>query len=91
MEKPWKKYIPGLCGALGALLLAGMVRVCFGLERGGTADHAAVAAVLLVLAALALLRLEGCGRDTLLVLLLPVGAAMLARQLQEKRKRVEPI
>jgi Gpi18-like mannosyltransferase len=46
MEKPWKKYIPGLCGALGALLL---------------------------------LRLEGCGRDTLLVLLLPVGAAMLAR------------
>ena len=43
MEKPWKKYIPGLCGALGALLLAGMVRVCFGLERGGTADHAAVA------------------------------------------------
>ena len=51
MEKPWKKYIPGLCG------------------------------VLLVLAALALLllRLEGCGRDTLLVLLLPVGAAMLAR------------
>ena len=55
MEKPWKKYIPGLCGALGALLLAGMVRVCFGLERGGTADHAAVAAVLLVLAALALL------------------------------------
>ena len=61
MEKPWKKYIPGLCGALGALLLAGMVRVCFGLERGGTADHAAVAAVLLVLAALALLllRLEG--------------------------------
>lgn len=83
MEKPWKKYIPGLCGALGALLLAGMVRVCFGLERGGTADHAAVAAVLLVLAALALLllRLEGCGRDTLLVLLLPVGAAMLARAL----------
>lgn len=83
MEKPWKKYIPGLCGVLGALLLAGTVRVCFGLERGGMADHAAVAAVLLVLAALALmlLRLEGCGRDTLLVLLLPVGAAMLARAL----------
>ena len=83
MEKPWKDNLPKLCGALGVLLLAGTVWACMSLERGSPPDRAAVAAVLLLTAvlAVALLRLEGCGRDALLVLLLPVGAAMLVRAL----------
>lgn len=83
MDKPWKKYAPYLCGALGALLLAGTAWVCLGLERGGRADHVTLAAALLILAELALLllRREGCGLDALLVMLLPVGAAMLVRAL----------
>lgn len=83
MDNPWKKYVPSLCAALGALLLAGAAWVCLGLERGGPSDNAAVAAALLILAVLALLllRLEGCGQNALLLLMLPVGAAMLARAL----------
>lgn len=83
MDKPWKTCLPALCGALGALLLAGTVWACLGLGRGVAADHLGVAAALLLLAALALalLRLEGCGRDALLILLLPIGAAMLFRAL----------
>ena len=83
MDKPWKQYLPWLCGAGNALLLAGTVRVCFHLERGGLWDKAAVTAALLVFAELAvlLLRLEGCKKDRLLVMLLPIGAAVLVRAL----------
>ena len=82
MEKPWKTYAPALCGSAGALLLAGAVWACMGLERGGRADHITMAAALLILAELALLllRREGCRWDTLLMMLLPIGAAMLARR-----------
>lgn len=83
MDKPWKKYAPFLCAGAGGLLLAGTVWACLSLERGGSADRAAVAAVLLLLAGLVLLllRREGCKREPLLLLLLPVGAAMLFRAL----------
>lgn len=83
MDKPWKNYLPALCGAIGTVLLAGTAWACLSLERGGPPDRIAVAAALLLLAALALalLRWEGCGRDTLLILLLPIGAAMLFRAL----------
>ena len=83
MDKPWKKYAPFLCAGAGGLLLAGTVWACLSLERGGRADHVTMAAALLLLAGLALLllRREGCRRETLLVMLLPIGAAMLARAL----------
>ena len=83
MDKAWKRYAPNLCGLLGALLLAGCAAACAGLERGSMPDRAGVAAVLLVLAGISvfLLYLEGFRRDTLLVMLLPVGAAFLIRAL----------
>ena len=99
MDKSWKKDIPAVCGALGALCLAGTVWAAsaldltwleayteggsgyFGPALGTAGQRLAVAAFLLALAVLALLllRLEGTGRDILLVMLLPVGAAMLLR------------
>lgn len=83
MNEPWKKYLPPLCAGAGLLLLAGAVWACLSLERGGRADHITLAAALLILAELALLllRREGCRLDTLLVMLLPIGAAMLLRAL----------
>lgn len=53
----------------------------FGPALGTAGQRLTVAAVLLALAALALLllRLEGTGRNILLIMLLPVGAAMLLR------------
>lgn len=83
MNEPWKKYLPPLCAGVGLLLLAGTVWACLSLERGGRADHITLAAALLILAALALLllRQEGCRLNTLLVMLLPIGAAMLFRAL----------
>lgn len=83
MNEPWKKYLPPLCAGAGVLLLAGAVWACMALERGTPADHIVMAAALLILAGLALLllRREGCRLDTLLVMLLPIGAAMLFRAL----------
>ena len=83
MDKAWKKYAPSACAELGIFLLALTAVMCMGLKRGGTADHAAVAAVLLALsgASALLLRREGFGRDALMVLLLPIGAAFLFRAL----------
>ena len=83
MNEPWKKYLPPLCAGAGLLLLAGAVWACLSLERGGRADHITMAAALLILAELALLllRREGCGLNAMLVMLLPIGAAMLVRAL----------
>lgn len=83
MNEPWKKYLPPLCAGAGVLLLAGAVWACLSLERGGRADHITMAAALLIVAELALLllRREGCKLDALLVMLLPIGAAVLARAL----------
>ena len=83
MDRQWKKRVPPLCALLGVVLLAISSAVCVGLELGGLADRVGVAAVLALLAvlALALLWLEGFGRDALLVMLLPVGAAMAVRAL----------
>ena len=83
MNELWKKRLPFLCAAAGGALLAGAVWACLSLERGGRADHITLAAALLILAELALLllRREGCRLDTLLVMLLPIGAAMLVRAL----------
>lgn len=83
MNEPWKKHLPPLCAGVGVLLLAGAVWACLSLERGGRADHITLAAALLILAELALLllRREGCRLDTLLMMLLPIGAAMLLRAL----------
>ena len=81
MDKEWKKYLPPACAALGLALELGAAWVCLGLDQGAAADGVRAAGVLalLSLGALALLRLEGYGRDALSVMLLPVGAAMLAR------------
>ncbi len=81
MDKEWKKYLPPACAALGLALELGAAWVCLGLDQGAAADGVRAAGVLalLSLVALALLRLEGYGRDALSVMLLPVGAAMLAR------------
>ena len=83
MKKQWNTYLPPVCAALGALALGGTFFVCAGLDRGEPADRIGAAAVLAALAllSLALLRLEGCRRDALLAMLLPVGAAMLVRAL----------
>ena len=83
MDKTWKKYAPAACGVLGILLLAGCAAACAGLERGSLPDRVGIAVFLLALAgaSVLLLRQEGCGRDALLVMLLPVGAAFLARAL----------
>ena len=84
MDKDWEKYLPPTtCAALGLALTLGAAWVCLGLDRGAAADGVCVACLLALLAlvALALLRLEGYGRDTLGVMLLPLGAAMLARAL----------
>ena len=83
MGKAWKTYAPAACAVLGIMLLAGCAAACAGLERGSLLDHAGIAVFLLALAgvSLLLLRLEGYGRDALLVMLLPIGAAFLARAL----------
>lgn len=83
MDKVWKKYAPAVCALLGILLLAVCCAVCAGLTRGGWLDRMGIAAVLLALAGASvfLLRLEGYGRDILLVMLLPVGVAFLVRAL----------
>lgn len=83
MDKQWRKYESFVCAGAGAVMLAAIVGVCTGLERGTAVDRLGVAIMLILLAglALALLRLEGAGRDTLLIMLLPVGAAMLVRAL----------
>lgn len=83
MDRQWKQRIPVLCAALGAVMLVICSAVCMKLEQGGWLDRTGVALVLVIFAvvSLALLWLEGFRRDTLMVMLLPIGAAMLARAL----------
>ena len=83
MDKQWKQYVPFACAGAGAAMLAATAAVCMGLDQGGRLDRAGIAVVLALLAGLSLLllRLEGVKRDALLVMLLPIGAAMLFRAL----------
>ena len=83
MDKQWKQYVPFVCAGAGAAMLAATAAVCMGLDQGGRLDRAGIAVVLALLAGLSLLllRLEGVKRDALLVMLLPIGAAMLFRAL----------
>lgn len=83
MNELWTKRLPPLCAALGGMLLAGMVAACFGLERAGGNDCVFIIVTLLALAALAaaLVWFEIRDMDWVMVLLLPIGAAMLVRVL----------
>ena len=83
MDNAWRKYTPFICAELGIFLLALAAVMCMGLERGDALDHAGIAVILLALAGVSalLLHIEGVKRDALLVMLLPIGAAMLVRVL----------
>ena len=83
MERWWNKLISAVCAGVGVLCLAGLAAVCCRLSRGTVGDGLAVAAVLVLLAVLAMLLLwkEGVSRERLLLMLLPVCAAMLFRAL----------
>lgn len=80
MDGLWKKRLPLLCAVLGGALLAGTVPVCALLGRGGGA-FAALALLAMAALGLALVWLETRRPDWVLVMLLPIGAAMLARAL----------
>lgn len=79
MNDLWKKRLPFVCAVAGGALLAGSAAVCAGLERGG----GFAALTLLGLAALCavLVWRETCRTDQTLIMLLPIGAAMLLRAL----------
>ena len=81
MRRNWAG--PGLCAAGGVICLGAAAVWCSFLERGGWLDRLGVSAAMLVFAALAvlLLRAENVARNRLLVMLLPIGAAILARAL----------
>ena len=83
MDKPRITYLPVLCALSGGLCLAATVWAAAGLRQGDPLDRAGVAVVLLILAGLGILLLhrEGAGRRQLLIMLLPIGAAMLLRAL----------
>ena len=81
MKRNWAG--PVLCAAGGVICLGAAAVWCSFLERGGWLDRLGVSAAMLVFAALAvlLLRAENVARSRLLVMLLPIGAAILARAL----------
>lgn len=83
MNKVWKKRLPFLCAGLGGVLLAGMIPVCAGLSRAGGSDCFFIILALLAMAALAavLIWFEFRDMDKVLLMLLPIGAAMLIRTL----------
>lgn len=79
MSDAGRKYLPGVFGiALGLTVWA-----CMGLERGGTGDRVFVAMALLALAGAAvfLAWAETHDLDRVILLLAPIGAAMLVRAL----------
>ncbi len=83
MDGLWAKRLPRLCEAGGGALLAGTVWACVGLEQGSGGDRLFVALVLLAIAALAaaLVWLETHDLSRTLMMLLPIGAAVLVRAL----------
>lgn len=83
MDKLWIKRLPLLCAALGVVLTAGAVVSCIGLERAGGDDCAFIVSALVAMAGLAavLVWLETHREETVMVMLLPIGAAILIRAL----------
>lgn len=83
MDRAWARKLTLPFAAAGGLCLAAAAAACVTLDRGAIPARVGVACVLLALAGLALglLRKEGADRERLLLLLLPVGAAMLVRAL----------
>lgn len=83
MNRAWVDKLPVPFGIAGGACLAATAAVCLLLDRGGPFDRIGMAAAMLALAAacLALLRLEKVGRDRLLLMLLPIGLAVLLRAL----------
>ena len=83
MDKQWTSCLPPVCAGLGAACFAGTAAVCVRLDLGGILDRSGVAFALLALCALAvvLLKWERTPKRLLLVMLLPIGAAMLVRAL----------
>lgn len=83
MNRSRVKWTSLLCAGLGLLCLVAAALRCADLERGSVGDKLFVAAGLIVLAALAMVLLwrEKVPANTLLIMLLPVGAAMLIRTL----------
>ena len=79
MNEAGRKYLPGVFG----ILLGLTVWACMGLERGGTGSHIFVAAALLALAgaAVSLAWAETRDPDQVILLLVPIGAALLVRAL----------
>lgn len=79
MNDTGRKYLLGVFGALLCLT----IWICMGSERGGTGDHVFVAVFLVAMAALAacLVWVETRDLDQVILLLAPIGAAMLARAL----------
>lgn len=80
MDELWTKRLPPLCAAAGGALLAGAVWACTLLERDG-GWFAAPALLGMAALAVGLVWLEARSTAQVMVLLLPVGAAMLIRAL----------
>lgn len=83
MKKSRINRLPLFCAALGGVMLAGTVLVCAGLERAGGDDCFFIVAAFFSLATLAaaLAWMETRSVDRVLLLLLPVGGAMVLRAL----------
>lgn len=83
MDQRWRTYLPSACAGAGAVMLVFTTAVCMRLSQGGWLSRTGIAAALLCLAGLSvlLLWLEGCRRDALMIMLLPIGTAMLFRAL----------
>ena len=81
MERVWSKKLPIFFAVCGGICLIGSAVLCAGLDRGGYLDHIAVALAMLLMAAIAvvLLRLEKISWENVLVMLLPIGIAVLVR------------
>lgn len=83
MEKSWIKRLLILCAISGGTLLAGAMWACAFLERGCGGDRLLVALALfaMTLLGLVLIWLETRRLDQVLLVVLPIGVAMLVRTL----------
>lgn len=79
MSDAGRKYLPGIFGAL----LGWMLFVCAGLEQGGAGTHIFAALSMLAMAMLAgcLIWVETRDLDQVILMLVPIGTAMLIRAL----------